>query len=91
MSFAEAMTNVVVGYGIALATQAVLFPLLGLDVRPSEHIDIAGTFTAVSLARSFLLRRLFERFRKRHGRNETAAPEGGGGNVSGKVVQSTIR
>jgi hypothetical protein len=30
MSMVEAITNVAVGYGIAVATQALVFPLFGL-------------------------------------------------------------
>ena len=63
MSFVEAVTNVVAGYGIGLLTQLLLFPTLGLHLAMTENVLIAGVFTGVSLARSFVLRRLFERFR----------------------------
>jgi hypothetical protein len=33
MSLVEAATNVVVGYGLAIATQIVVFPWFGLDQR----------------------------------------------------------
>ena len=61
-SLLEALTNVVVGYGLALATQQLAFPLFGIATTLIEDSLIAGVFTAVSLARSFLLRRVFERF-----------------------------
>lgn len=63
-SLAEAITNVVVGYWIAVAVQSVVFPLLGIRVSFSENIFIGAVFTAVSILRSYALRRLFERFRK---------------------------
>ena len=31
MSLSEAIANVVVGYGVAVATQLLVFPLFGLD------------------------------------------------------------
>ena len=64
MSFAEAVTNVVAGYGVALLTQLLLFPTFGLYLAMTENVLIAGVFTIVSLMRSFLLRRLFERVRR---------------------------
>jgi hypothetical protein len=60
MSFAEAVTNVVVGYLLAVATQFAVFPLFGLAVSMGDNLLIGGIFTAVSLIRSFALRRLFE-------------------------------
>lgn len=63
-SLAEAITNVVVGYWIAVAVQSVVFPLLGIRVSFSENLFIGAVFTAVSILRSYALRRLFERFRR---------------------------
>lgn len=61
MSLVEAVTNVLVGYLIAVATQIVVFPLFGLKVSVSENLAIGFIFTGVSLARSYFLRRLFSR------------------------------
>jgi hypothetical protein len=63
MSFVEATTNVVVGYVLAIATQLAVFPLFGLEAALGEHLAIGAAFVIVSLARSYLLRRLFERLR----------------------------
>jgi hypothetical protein len=65
MSFIEATTNVVVGYVLAIATQLAVFPLFGLEAALGEHLAIGMAFVAVSLARSYLLRRLFEAIRMR--------------------------
>ena len=62
VSLVDAGTNVLVGFVLALATQQLAFPLFGIATTLIEDSLIAGVFTAVSLARSFLLRRLFERF-----------------------------
>lgn len=56
----EAVSNVVVGYALALATQAAVFPLFGLYASHREHAAIALVFTGISLVRSYVLRRLFD-------------------------------
>ena len=63
MSLAEAVTNVAVGYVIAVCTQIIVFPWFGLDAALGEHLAIGLAFVGVSLARGYLLRRLFERIR----------------------------
>ena len=63
MSFVEATTNVVVGYVLAIATQLLVFPIFGLEAALQENLAIGLAFVAVSLARGYVLRRLFERIR----------------------------
>ena len=60
MSLVEATVNVVVGYGVAVLTQLLVFPLFGLHTTLAENLMIGAIFTVVSIARSFALRRLFE-------------------------------
>ena len=64
MSFAEAVVNVVVGYGVAVLTQMLVFPLFGLRASVSDNLLIGVIFTMVSLVRSFTLRRVFESLRR---------------------------
>lgn len=63
MSLLEAIINVLVGYGIAVLAQVLVFPLFGLYATLSTNLTLGLVFTAVSLVRSYLLRRLFERLR----------------------------
>lgn len=63
VSLLEAMANVAVGYILAIITQIVVFPWFGLEVTLGEHLAIGSVFVAVTLARGYLLRRLFERLR----------------------------
>lgn len=63
MSLVEATANVVVGYGVAVLTQLLVFPLFGLHTTLAENLRIGAIFTLVSIARSFTLRRLFEAIR----------------------------
>jgi hypothetical protein len=59
MSLVEAITNVIVGYGLAVVTQIIVFPWFGLEAALGEHMAIGMAFVGVSLVRSYLLRRLF--------------------------------
>ena len=63
MSLVESVANVIVGYGVAVVTQILIFPLFGLQTTLGQNLAMGGVFTIVSLARSFLLRRLFEAIR----------------------------
>ena len=59
MSLVEAVTNIVVGYWLAVITQIVVFPLFGLQVALRETFLLGLIFTLVSLIRSYTLRRIF--------------------------------
>ena len=63
MSLVEAATNVVVGYGLAVLTQIVVFPWFGIEAALVDHLAIGLAFVGVSLVRGYLLLRLFERLR----------------------------
>lgn len=67
MSAVESGVNVAVGFGIAVATQAVVFPIFGLHASTSENLAIGAVFTVVSVIRSYCLRRVFEAIRVRGG------------------------
>ena len=60
MSLVESLANVLVGYGVAVATQMLVFPLFGLAVTVFENLLIGLIFTVVSIVRSYALRRSFE-------------------------------
>ena len=60
-SLIESWANVAIGYLIALAAQLVVFPLYDIEISMSQNIQIGLIFTAVSIARSYALRRLFNR------------------------------
>ena len=65
MSLLEAIANVAVGFGVAVLAQIVVFPLFGLHVPFTDNLLIGAIFTAVSIGRSYALRRLFEAIRNR--------------------------
>ncbi len=62
MSFVEAVTNVVVGYILAVAAQIVVFPWFGLHLHIGENLIIGAVFVGISLLRNYALRRLFQRW-----------------------------
>ena len=62
MSLLESVTNIVVGYCLAVLTQILVFPLFGLSVSFGENLGIGAVFTVISLIRSFALRRIFNGF-----------------------------
>ncbi|NRQ25992.1 hypothetical protein [Aliiroseovarius sp. xm-g-7] len=63
LSLVEAITNVAVGYLLAVITQIVVFPWFGIHPSLGENLAIGSIFTGISLVRSYALRRLFERLR----------------------------
>ena len=67
-TLSESLTNVVIGYVLAIATQIVVFPWFGIETGLGEHLTIGLAFVGISLARGFLLRRLFEAIRMRSAR-----------------------
>lgn len=60
-SFVESCANVAIGYFVALASQLVVFPLFNIRVTLRDNIMIGLYFTAISILRSYCLRRWFTR------------------------------
>jgi hypothetical protein len=65
MSLIEAITNVTVGYALAVATQIIAFPWFGLYPSLGDNLALGAVFVGTSLLRSYALRRLFEAFSAR--------------------------
>jgi hypothetical protein len=64
MSLIEAVTNVALGYVLAVATQILVFPWFGLYPSLGDNLALGAMFVGISLLRSYALRRLFEAFRR---------------------------
>ena len=60
-SMLEAVANVAIGYGVSVAANVVVLPLFGYQVTVEDAAGIGLVFTLVSLARSYALRRVFNR------------------------------
>jgi hypothetical protein len=65
MSLIEAIANILVGYAIAILTQLAVFPMFRLQASLADNLAIGAVFSAVSIARSYVLRRGFEAIRIR--------------------------
>lgn len=55
MSLIESLT----GFGLAIVAQILIFPAYGLNLTMRDNIRIALMFTAISLLRGYVLRRVF--------------------------------
>lgn len=65
MSLIEAITNVAVGYALAVVTQMLVFPWFGLHASIGDNLALGLVFTAASFIRGYALRRLFTRFERK--------------------------
>ena len=45
MSLVEAVANIVVGYGVAVATQILIFPVFGLQTTLVQNLKLGGIFS----------------------------------------------
>jgi hypothetical protein len=63
MSLIEAITNVALGYVLAVFTQIIVFPWFGLHTSLGDNLALGAVFVGISLLRSYALRRLFARLR----------------------------
>ena len=72
----ESLTNVGVGYILAVLTQLAVFPMVGLRATLGDSLILGLIFTAISIIRSYVIRRLFERMKVRARQTQTAAHRG---------------
>lgn len=63
-SLAEALTNNAVGFGIAFGINCYLLPSVREWNPASAAGYVTGIFTVVSIIRSYVLRRIFNRWHK---------------------------
>ena len=63
MSLVESVANVSVGYCVAVVSHILIFPVFGLHTTLAQNLILGLAFTVISVARSFALRRVFERLR----------------------------
>jgi hypothetical protein len=60
-SLIESFVNVAIGYGVALMSQILIFPLFGIHIPLASNLAIGAIFTVISIARSYAVRRVFNR------------------------------
>ena len=63
-SFYETLTNIAVGYLIAVGAQIAIFPVFGIHIPVQDNFLMGLFFTVVSLVRQYILRRIFNRIKE---------------------------
>lgn len=58
-SMLESLTNTVIGYVVAVASQLAVFPMFDIHIQLQDNLLIGVWFTAISLTRGYLVRRWF--------------------------------
>jgi hypothetical protein len=62
-SFAESGANIAVGFTINTVANRLIFPLFGMHISLVDNLYLGLIYTAISLARSYVLRRWFNGLR----------------------------
>jgi hypothetical protein len=57
----ESVTNLVSGVVISLISMYIIFPIVGINIGINENIIITLYFTIISLFRSYIIRRYFNK------------------------------
>jgi len=61
-SFIESLVNTGSGLLISYIAQVIIFKyFLGVEVEFAENLFILGVFTAISLTRNYIIRRIFSK------------------------------
>ncbi len=63
-SLLESLANVAVGVGVGFAANLAVLPAFGYPVRVADAAGMSLVFTAISLARSYAIRRIAETWRR---------------------------
>ena len=58
-SVIEAASNTLIGYGINLVVQVIVYPLYGAPFTLMQNMQIGLIFLVVSLLRGYVIRRYF--------------------------------
>lgn len=58
-SLIEAAANIAVGFGVNFTANMIVLPAFGFPVTAGQAFSIGLVFTAISLVRSYVLRRWF--------------------------------
>ena len=61
-SFIEAWLNVLIGFGISVLANFVIFPLVGIGASTAQIITVGIFMTLVSVARSYFVRRFANKY-----------------------------
>lgn len=60
-SLIESLVNILIGFFTALGSQLLIFPLFDINIPIQDNLLIGLYFTLISLARSYVVRRYFNK------------------------------
>jgi len=60
-SLIESLMNIAIGYSVAIISQILVFPMFDIHVPLSTNLWIGAWFTLISLVRSYVIRRWFNK------------------------------
>lgn len=60
-SFIEAVTNTAVGFIISLTATFIIFPIVDIQSTGTKNVIVTIFFTVISIIRSYILRRFFNK------------------------------
>lgn len=63
-SAVESVANTIIGWVINYSANLLVLPLFGFNVTYSQAFHIGVIFTVISLVRSFVLRRVFNKIKR---------------------------
>lgn len=64
-SLVESLVNVAIGFSINTAANYLVFPLLGWTIDARQNLALGAIYTAISVARSYAIRRWFNGYIRR--------------------------
>ena len=60
-SFIETIINTAIGFVISLLSTFIIFPLVGIEVKPVVNLEVTLYFTIISILRGYIIRRFFNK------------------------------
>lgn len=63
MSMVETVSNVIIGYFVAVSSQIIIFPFFDIRTELKDNLIIGLWFTIISIIRGYVLRRFFNGLR----------------------------
>ena len=61
-SLIESLVNIAIGITIGFLSNIIVLPAFGYDVSIADGVAISLVFTAISLVRSYIIRRIFNKY-----------------------------
>lgn len=60
-SLLEATISTIIGFGVALLIQLLVFPQYNVHVSLQDNVEMTAIFTTAGIIRSYVIRRIFNR------------------------------